>query len=51
MAWDTFIGIILLIVALIAIIFLTLWSRRIIERIHTRSLGSLREIERDKENG
>jgi len=51
MAFDVILGIILVFTALGAIVFLTLWSRRIIERIHTRSLRSLREIQKDIEIG
>ncbi len=47
MTLDILIGIILTGLALVTVIFLTLWSRRIIERIHARKPGSLREIQRD----
>jgi hypothetical protein len=45
------IGIILTVMALGTVVILTLWSRRIIERIHARSPGSLREIQKDIING
>jgi hypothetical protein len=48
---DIIIGIILMVMALGAIVILTLWSRRIIERIHARPRGSLREIQKDIING
>ena len=44
---DIVLGIVLTITALGAVVFLTVWSRRIIERIHNRSPNSLREIQRD----
>jgi hypothetical protein len=48
---NIIIGIILTVMALGAVVILTLWSRRIIERIHARSPGSLREIQKDIING
>jgi len=48
---DIIIGIILTVMALGAVVILTLWSRRIIERIHAHSPGSLREIQKDIING
>ena len=44
---NIIIGIIATVMALVAVVALTLWSRRIIERIHARSPGSLREIQKD----
>jgi hypothetical protein len=44
-------GIILTVIALGTVVILTLWSRRIIERIHTHSPGSLRKIQKDIING
>jgi hypothetical protein len=51
MTFDTITGIVLTVLALIAVVCLTLWSRRIIERIHVRSPSSLREIQKDIING
>jgi hypothetical protein len=48
---NMLIGIILTVTALGAVVMLTLWSRRIIERIHAHSPGSLREIQKDIING
>jgi len=48
---DTITGVLLVAAALGAVVLLTFWSRRIIERIHARSPGSLREIQRDIING
>jgi len=47
MTSNVVIGIILTGIALGAVVFLTLWSRQIIERIHSRSPSSLREIQND----
>ncbi len=44
-------GIVLTVLALGAVAFLTLWCRRIIERIHTHRPGSLRDIQNDILNG
>jgi len=51
MTLDILIGIILTAVALCTVVLLTLWSRRIIERIHVHASGSLREIQKDIING
>lgn len=51
MYFDTIIGIIITVIALGTVVMLTLWSRHIIERIHARSPGSLREIQKDIING
>jgi hypothetical protein len=51
MAFDLLFGVILIILALICVVLLTLWSRRIIERIHDHSPGSLREIQREITDG
>ena len=48
---DIIIGVVLTVMALGAVVFLTLWSRHIIERIHARSPSSLREIQEDIRNG
>lgn len=48
---DIIIGIILTVMALGTVVILTLWSRRIIERIYAHSPGSLREIQKDIING
>jgi hypothetical protein len=44
---DTVIGLIVLAAALAVLGLLTFWSRRTIERIAARHLGSLREVIRD----
>ena len=51
MTFDMGVGITLTALALGAVAFLTWWSRRIIERIHSRSPGSLREIEKEMDHG
>ena len=51
MTFDILMGIVLTALALGVVVLLTLWSRRIIERIHARSPGSLREIQKDIING
>jgi hypothetical protein len=51
MTFDTVIGVGLTAIALGAVVLLTLWSRRIIERIHNHSPGSLRKIQKDIING
>ncbi|MBW1939735.1 MAG: hypothetical protein JRI67_13455 [Deltaproteobacteria bacterium] len=48
---NIIIGIIVTVMALVVVVILTIWSRRIIERIHARSPGSLREIQKDIING
>lgn len=48
---DIVIGVTLTILALGAVIFMTFWSRHIIERINSESPGSLREIQKEKING
>ena len=47
MTFDIVVGVTLTALALGAVAFLTWWSRRIIERIHSRSPSSLREIKAD----
>ena len=44
-------GVALAILALGTVVLLTLWSRRIIERLHFNSSGSLRQIQKDIMNG
>ena len=51
MTFDILVGIVLTALALGVVVLLTLWSRRIIERIHARSPSSLREIQKDIING
>lgn len=51
MTFDILMGIVLTALALGVVVLLTLWSRRIIERIHARSPGSLRQIQKDIING
>lgn len=48
---ETVAGIILTVLALGTVVILTLWSRKIIERIYTHNPGSLREIQKDIING
>ncbi|MEA1964829.1 MAG: hypothetical protein U9O41_06855 [Candidatus Aerophobetes bacterium] len=50
MTSNIIIGIILTVLALSAVVILTLWSRRIIERIRSRSPKTLREIKREIDN-
>lgn len=49
--FDIFLGIVLTAISLCAVVFLTMWSRRIIERIHARPPSSLREIQKETING
>ena len=49
--FDILLGIILTAISLFAVVFLTMWSRRIIERIHARPPSSLREIQKETING
>ena len=49
--FDVLLGIILTAISLCAVVFLTIWSRRIIERIHARQPSSLREIQKEIING
>jgi len=51
MTFDIVMGVTLAALSLGAVTFLTLWSRRIIERIHARSPSSLREIEKEIGHG
>jgi len=51
MTFDILLGIILTAISLCAVVFLTMWSRRVIERIHTRPPSSLREIQKETVNG
>ena len=51
MTFDILLGIVLTTLSLCAVVFLTMWSRRIIERIHTRPPSSLREIQNETING
>jgi hypothetical protein len=51
MNYETTFGIILTLAALSAVVILTLWCRSIIDRIHARSLSSLREIQQKIING
>ncbi|MBW2615006.1 MAG: hypothetical protein JRD02_02370 [Deltaproteobacteria bacterium] len=51
MTLDILIGIVLTAIALGGVVVLALWSRRIIERIHAHSPGSLREIQKEIING
>ena len=49
--FDMVFGIVLTVLALGAVVFLTLWSRRTIERIHTHRPASLRHIQKHVLNG
>jgi len=49
--FDILLGIILTAISLCAVVFLTIWSRRIIEGIHARQPSSLREIQKETING
>ena len=49
--FDILLGIVLTAISLCTVVFLTMWSRRIIERIHTRPPSSLREIQKETING
>ena len=51
MSLDSLIGAILTIAALVGVVLLTLWSRRIVERIHALRPGSLRDIQQELNNG
>lgn len=51
MTFDILLGIVLTAISLCTVVFLTMWSRRIIERIHTRPPSSLREIQKETING
>ncbi len=51
MTFDIFLGIVLTAISLCTVVLLTMWSRRIIERIHTRPPSSLREIQNETTNG
>lgn len=51
MTFDVLLGIILTAISLFGVVFLTIWSRRIIESIHTRPSSSLREIQKETING
>jgi len=51
MDFEIIVGIILTVLALGAVAFLTLWCRKIIERINTHSPASLREIQKEIING
>jgi len=49
--FDILLGIVLTVISLCVVVFLTMWSRRIIERIHERPPSSLREIQKETING
>ncbi len=50
MTFDILLGIVLTAISLCTVVFLALWSRRIIERIHAREPSSLREIQKETIN-
>jgi hypothetical protein len=47
MTFNILFGVALTLLALGAVVFLTLWSRRIIEQIHAHRPSSLRDIQKD----
>jgi len=49
--FDILLGIVLTAISLCAVVFLTMWSRSIIERIHARPQSSHREIQKEIING
>ena len=49
--FDILLGIVLTSISLCVVVFLTIWSLRIIERIHARPPSSLREIQKENING
>jgi len=49
--FDIIMGVILTALALVVVVLLTFWSRSIIEAIHARSPGSLRDFRNDIHNG
>ncbi len=51
MTFDLIAGVALTIFALGAVIILTFWSRRIIERIHSKPPKTLRQIRRERQDG
>lgn len=51
MTFDTVIGIVITLIALATVVFLTQWSRKIIDRINAQSPCSLRDIQKDIING
>jgi hypothetical protein len=51
LTFDLVMGLGLTVAAAGIVIGLTLWSRSIIERIHSRSPGSLKEIQKEILNG
>ena len=51
MTFNIVAGVILTLFALGTVAFLTLWSRRIIERINAKAPSSLREIRREMNHG
>ena len=51
MTFDILLGIVLTALSLFGVVFLTIWSRRIIESIHARQPSSLREIQKETING
>ena len=51
MSMDVVIGVVLLVAALTVLTVFTAWSRRIINRIAAKRLGSARDIVKDMTNG
>ena len=48
---DGLIAVMLVVGALVVLLLLVMWSRRIIERIAREHLGSLRDFLREQKNG
>lgn len=51
MSFDAFMGIVLTALALVSVLALTLWSRKIIEQIYSDHCASLKNIKKDSEDG
>ena len=50
MTFDILLGIVLTATSLCSVVFLTMWSRRIIERFHASPPSSLREVQKETIN-
>jgi hypothetical protein len=48
---DVIIGLLLVVFSVGMLLFLVVWSRQIIERIHNKRLESYRQIAKDMKNG
>ena len=51
MSFDACMGIVLTALALVSVLALTLWSRKIIEQIYSDHCASLKNIKKDSEDG